>query len=125
MLGVESRRSIERAREESRGRVRWLRPEFQNPGSVGEQGEFDSVDPESGPKRAAVAVKKIPWPKTLPAQVQAVRDVLLAIGEPVTLEGVASRFTRARKDKVAPILETLVASGQARMAGKDLFVSGR
>ena len=73
----------ERAEEEKRGIVRWLRPEFQNP-----QGKKDAVQdeiPGTGQKKAKKGAKarqrpakaeKRAWPKELPQQVAAVRDLL-------------------------------------------------
>ena len=66
--------NAERAAEERRGLVRWLRPEFQNPGGAGTvQAEADlaTVTPTAaGPSPA--------WPKTLPEQIQALRAALAA-----------------------------------------------
>ena len=46
-------------------------------------------------------------------------------GKPLSAETVARRFSRARTNKVRPILETLVAVGQAQVTAEDLFfVSG-
>ena len=89
--------NAERAAEEQQGLIRWLRPEFQNP-SAGQktQSNLDFTEPEDaddegedtqptekqGRKKTAggghpTAVKKIPWPKTLPEQIQVVRQHLL------------------------------------------------
>ncbi len=67
----------ERAEEEKRGLIRWLRPEFQNPEgtrpAAATQGALP-IEPEARRShRAAAAVRKRPWPKTLPEQAQAVR----------------------------------------------------
>ncbi|RNC72229.1 MAG: class I SAM-dependent DNA methyltransferase [Desulfuromonadales bacterium] len=115
-----------RAREEEQGLVRWLRPEYQR-----QQGEEVPPHPAFGHplpggeglqislslgERAGVRGKgeKLPWPKTLPEQVQAVRAALAATGGPVTAEALARTFQRARTDKVAELLATLAAIGQAR-----------
>ncbi|MBT0893413.1 hypothetical protein KI811_06280 [Geobacter hydrogenophilus] len=67
-------------------------------------------------ERAGVRGKgeKLPWPKTLPEQVQAVRAALAAAGGPATADTIARTFQRARTDKVAELLATLAAIGQAR-----------
>ena len=99
------------AAEEARGLVRWLRPEFQNPGGAqAAQGEM-----ETGEETAAAAIpqKKLAWPKTLPEQVQALRGALVAAPGPLTTEQLARGFTRAQTKKVQELLETLVALGQA------------
>lgn len=98
----------ERAEEEARGHVRWLRPEYQNPEGMrqakGKTGEMDL-----GP---VVAVEKAPWPKTLPDQIAAVREALEEAGE-ATPEQIARTFKRARTTSVQPLLESLAALGQA------------
>jgi hypothetical protein len=112
------------AAEEARGKIRWLRPEFQNPDGTPEQTELDLSGPENQGLKPKTSPKKRPWPKTLPEQVRAVREVLEEAGQPVTAETVVQSFIRARKDKVVPILETLVTVGRARLTGDGRFVGG-
>lgn len=100
----------QRAAEEARGHVRWLRPEYQNPrghqtAAKGEQGALDI-----GPKDTTA---KAPWPKSLPEQIAAVRAALSDLGE-ATPEQVARQFQRARSGTVQPLLDSLSALGQAR-----------
>ncbi|MGJ8605930.1 MAG: class I SAM-dependent DNA methyltransferase [Marivita sp.] len=98
----------ERAEEEARGHIRWLRPEYQNPSgahsSTGQQAELD-VGPTT-------KVEKAPWPKTLPDQIAAVREALTEMGE-ATPDQIARRFVRARSSSVQPLLDSLAALGQA------------
>ena len=47
---------------------------------------------------------------------QAISNALTAAAGPVTTEAVARTFQRARTDKVAELLATLAAIGQAREA---------
>ncbi len=96
----------ERAKEEWAGRIRWLRPEFQRGIAVPVQRELE-VAP------AAPQVRQ-PWPKELPDQFKAVRAALAAERVPAAAEQVAARFVRARRDRVAAVLEILVSLGQAR-----------
>jgi len=103
--------NAERAAEEARGRVRWLRPEFQNPG--GAQATQGEIETNTESEAAAAPQKKLAWPKALPEQVQALRGVLLAAPGPLTGEQLARAFTRAQTRKVEELLETLVALGQA------------
>lgn len=104
----------ERARDEERGVVRWLRPEYQAP--HGEEAAVQTgLEMDEEEQVSITAPKaKLPWPKTLPHQVQAVRAVLVAAEEPLTAEAVARTFQRARTDKVGDLLDTLAALGQAR-----------
>ena len=100
----------QRAAEEARGHVRWLRPEYQNPAgqqamAKGEQGALDI-----GPKDTAT---KAPWPKSLPEQIAAVQAALTDLGE-ATPEQIARQFQRARSGTVQPLLESLSALGHAR-----------
>lgn len=119
--------NAERAAEEAQGKIRWLRPDFQNPeGTTTEQTELavgdDSKTPHS--PQTTVHTPRTPWPKSLPEQVRILREVLTAQSSPTTAETIARQFTRARKDKVEELLQTLVAMGQAREVDKGLFLSG-
>jgi hypothetical protein len=113
--------NAERAAEEKRGLVRWLRPEYQNPGGetvpsplAGEgQGEGEAPDTEA-PSPQPSPQAKLPWPKTLAEQAQAVRAALAAAAAPATPEALARTFQGARSDRVAELLDTLASLGQAR-----------
>lgn len=98
----------ERAREESQGHIRWLRPDYQNPtGQQATKGKQTELDVGSATK-----IEKAPWPKTLPGQIAAVRATLQELGE-ATPDQIARRFIRARTTSVQPLLESLAALGQA------------
>lgn len=105
--------NTERAAEERRGRVRWLRPAYQDRAAT--QAGL-GVEMEGG---AAIdkAVKRTAWPKKLAEQAQAVREALTALGRPATSAEVARCFTGAKEAAVAELLEALVALGQARGVG--------
>ena len=98
----------ERAEEEARGHVRWLRPDYQNPTGV-QATKGKTTDMDLG---VVAKVEKAPWPKTLPEQIAAVREALTEMGE-ATPDQVARRFLRARATTVEPLLESLAALGQA------------
>jgi len=74
------------------------------------------VSPRAGSEIAVeVASKeKRPWPKTLPAQAQALREVLATLNRPASPEELARLFQRANRARVAEILETLASLGQCR-----------
>jgi len=59
---------------------------------------------------------KLAWPKSLAEQVQAVREVLVALSAPSTPEQLARHFKRAQTKRVAELLVTLVALGQVRLS---------
>lgn len=107
----------ERAAEEAQGRVRWLRPDYQNPAGTaaaakGEQSNL-ALTATNGTARAA-------FPKLLADQMAAVRAALEELGE-ATPEQISRRFTRARPDSVRPLLECLAAIGYARDAGQGRY----
>lgn len=102
--------NLERAAEEARGHIRWLRPGYQNPEGRTAQAKGEQAAMDIGP---GDAVEKAPWPKSLPEQIAAVRAALSDLGE-ATPEQVARQFKRARTGTVQPLLESLTALGQAR-----------
>lgn len=99
----------ERAAEEAAGKIRWLRPEYQNPAGHAAAGKTAAMD-----LQGEVATTKPVWPKTLPEQIAAVRAALHDLGT-ATPDQVARQFTRARAGTVQPLLESLAALGQARL----------
>ena len=103
----------ERAEEEARGHIRWLRPAYQNPtGAQASKGK--TADMGLG---VVVKIEKARWPKTLPEQIAAVREALSEMGE-ASPEQIARRFVRARASTVEPLMQSLAALGQAEM-GED------
>jgi hypothetical protein len=117
----------ERAEEEKRGHIRWLRPDFQcrDQGQRPVQSEMIAAGeaPSERAPNPPSAIRHPPsaWPKPLAAQVEAVRRVLSAAGGPVTAAEVAARFQRANRERVTEILQTLVALGKARETGGGRF----
>jgi hypothetical protein len=72
---------------------------------------------------AAPEMQRQSWPRDLPEQFKAVRAALAAQGTPAAAEEVAARFVRARRDRVAAVLATLVSLGQARQAGAGRYTT--
>ena len=106
----------ERAEEEWRGNIRWLRPEF--------QAGIASAPVQRGlVVAAATPTGRQSWPKELPEQFKAVRAALAAQEAPARAEQVAAQFVRVRRDRVAEVLNTLVSLGQARQTGRGLYVA--
>lgn len=116
----------ERAEEESRGLVRWLRPEYQDPeGSAraARQAALPIAEPE--PEAAAPtakAGKRPPWPKSLPEQTQAVRAALASAPGALTPESIAKGYLRGQAARVVELLETLALLGQARALEDGRYV---
>jgi len=101
----------ERASEEKRGLVRWLRPDFQAPGAAtAQQAEIGLSDDDATPAAAASVV--LDWPAELPAQVVAVRKLLPTAGqEPEALAACFGRKSKKRVEQITVILDTLKALG--------------
>jgi hypothetical protein len=116
--------NVERAAEEQRCLIRWLRPEFQNQsGNAAKQKELaipdDADEADEQPKakgKAAkkAAVKKLPLPSSIPEQVVAIRQQLTSNREPLTAAEMAKRFSRAKSDRIEELLQSLVILGSAR-----------
>jgi hypothetical protein len=110
--------NAERAAEEARGLVRWLRPGFQNPlaQTTPQQHELDTEDDEPGEDKPKIAAKLAPWPKDAVEQVRAVADTLVTSTAPLSIDDIAARFTArgAWKKRLPQLLEMLVALGRAR-----------
>lgn len=120
--------NAERAAEEARGLVRWLRPEYQAKGEAVQQaaqGELD-VEEEAPPPAPTEA---LPWPKELPAQAAALSTVLAALPAPATVAEIATHFagkaTQKRLDEIARLLETLEALGRASHIQGDRWLAAR
>lgn len=109
----------ERAAEEARGLIRWLRPEYQAP---------DYQAPVAGTLdlgEAAVALPDnvIPWPGTLPEQVRAVQTILASSSAPLAPQDVARAFRGKRAATVRPVLDALASVGMARRLGNGRYAA--
>jgi len=114
--------NAERAAEEARGLVRWLRPEYQAKGEAVPQGtqaelEVDEEAPAPTPAEAQ------PWPKDLPAQAAALTAVLATLTTPASVAEIAARFegkaTKKRLEEVERLLATLEVMGRASRVQGD------
>lgn len=102
----------ERAAEEKRGIIRWLRPDFQAPGAApAQQSEIGlSGDDDTTPETAAPVI--LDWPGELPAQVAAIRKLLPTVGQdPESLAACFGRKNKKRTDQITAILATLKSLG--------------
>lgn len=122
-----------RAAEEAAGKVRWLRPQFQNPVAPAAPGfseqEQSSMLLEGGyalaPPIIGIVAKAKAWPLVLPEQVRAVANALADAPRRLPLTTLAVQFKgkgQWKKD-LLPILETLAALGRARNSG-DVWHQG-
>lgn len=117
--------NAERAAEEARGLVRWLRPEFQAPDQqrAPDQGRLATDEDDDAPAEIdaapAPAAKPRPWPKDAVEQVRAVADTLAASPTALSLDQLAERFTARGpwKRRLPQLLDMLVALGRAQEDG--------
>jgi hypothetical protein len=108
----------ERAEEEARGLIRWLRPDYQNPtGAQASKGKTADMD-----LGVIAKIEKTPWPKTLPEQIAAVREALDEMGE-ATPEQIARRFVRGQARTIEPLMESLAALGHAERGEDGRFAA--
>jgi hypothetical protein len=106
--------NAERAEEERRGLVRWLRPELQNAahGRGGARAMIQTAIVGEGEAEAAASpTKRIAWPKKLPDQAALVRDLVLRGGRGWTAADVAARFQGASPKATSAVLDTLATLG--------------
>jgi len=128
--------NTQRAAEEKAGRIRWLRPEFQNPQNPGKPAAgqllsnqelitqvLPGLKADLAPNVPAPAAQTAPglpaWPNTLPDQMRAVAQVLTASSAALPLAALEASFKgKGPWEKGLPrILETLEALGRARREG--------
>lgn len=121
--------NAERALEEAQGKIRWLRPDYQNPQhdnaneqnadhSPTLQGELDtdtedvsdeSADESTEANNAAKPEAKTTWPKTMREQIAAVRALLQTA--PQSSAQIASQFKRTPTEAVQAVLDALEELG--------------
>jgi len=114
----------ERAADEKRGIVHWLRPDFQIP-RLGrkvhgqEQHEADLGEP-------VVVPTEVKWPNDGLDQIRSVRDMLAAANGPVRPDALSAAFsgrsTPKRRERIEAVLETLVATGSARAGDAGYYL---
>jgi hypothetical protein len=113
--------NAERAAEEQRGSIRWLRPEYQRRAGMA-QTETDFED-KTSVAAADIRGGKPNWPTALSEQARAVQAALTMLAVPATPKDVARYFTRAPVERVTELLETLVSLGQSFQLDDGRFVA--
>jgi RNase H-fold protein (predicted Holliday junction resolvase) len=109
--------NAERAAEERRGLIHWLRPAFQNP-----QGQKSAKaatheklatasEPDDSAVAAPVAATAAAWPKKLAEQIADVRDLLTKGAAEWTVVEAAAAFKGAKRADVEEVLDSLAALG--------------
>ena len=102
--------NAERAAEEARGLVRWLRPEYQAPEEyAGTQASLELEAAEDAP--VLVVAEKRKWPKDKPRQVTVLRALMAEVEGPVSDSALASAFkpklSKAKLEVALGLLGTL------------------
>ena len=111
----------ERAEDEKKGIIHWLRPEYQNPQGATVANDVDTqtelVIDEDADTPVVIATEKQPWPKGDLEQVKAVADVIATSKSPLNLDAVAACFSGKGqwKKRLPNILDMLVVVGKARV----------
>lgn len=101
--------NIERADEERAGKIRWLRPEYQNPDGIDRSTQAEIAVAAQDDAKTATKPK---LPDDLPGRFAAIRAVLGELPEGGSTDAIAGRFKGAKRKTVNEILETLVGLGQ-------------
>jgi hypothetical protein len=113
----------ERAAEERRGIIRWLRPDYQNPNAAkaprAEQATLAGTEASSSQSPISNPQSPILWPERLPEQVAIIRKLIGAhdnkVVTPYDAESLSALFGRKNKkrsEQIEGILETLKGLGQ-------------
>lgn len=102
----------ERVVEEERGKVRWLRPEFQIPrfGQRLPEAQELPIEDDRSEKKVAPAERQ-EWPPNAVDQIAVLQNAVAQ--EPLNVEEASSLFKGARRDLVERHLETLRIMGEA------------
>jgi hypothetical protein len=115
----------ERAAEEARGLVRWLRPEYQNPHGVQQTGI--AVE-ETETVATTTSTELLEWPKSLSEQAQAVQRILQQQQHPVSASDLLEWFKpsrgttkRNRQTQLESLLETFQTLGLLRRTEMGLY----
>jgi hypothetical protein len=105
--------NAERSEEERKGHIRWLRPEFQNPGGTKAmtQTKLIATDDDDEEAMVATTATTASWPKKLPDQIAAIRDLVTKTQSDWTLEQVIGSFKGSKRPDVEAVLDSLAALG--------------
>jgi hypothetical protein len=103
----------ERAAEEKRGLILWLRPEYQNPaGETGADQSELAIHDAGKSARAPLEQSTETWPAKLPEQVALIKRLVPALGpDPAVLSSAFGKANKKRHDQIVIILETLRGLG--------------
>ncbi len=109
----------ERAVEETNGMVRYLRPEFQDPGYTPPIAEILDF----GETALAFSASATVWPKGLTEQVSAFSRVLTGASETLSAQDIARIFKGKRAATIRPVLQALTGVGLERRTADDKYAA--
>lgn len=113
----------ERAAEEARGHVRWLRPDYQIPKLGHKVAKPEDGEQIEGDVSVIDAVAKPKWPADGLDQIRLVREVLAKAEGPAPAETIARAFdgklSKKRRQRVDEVLDTLLTTGAIRSGDLD------
>lgn len=113
--------NAERAAEEAKGIIRWLRPEYQAPDEVKPR-QAALADTGTAPAAPPAPIDTRDWPKALKDRATIVRDILATFDGPVGLPELAAAFngrrTQKRLTEIKEIADMLAGLGQIEETGE-------
>lgn len=109
----------DRADEEARSLIRYLRPAFQQPGYTATVTQTLDLGEASTPPPDNV----IPWHAELPAQIASVHSILSASRVPLAPQDIARAYRGKRAATVRPVLDALAGVGLARRTGEGKYAA--
>ena len=102
--------NVTRRTEEASGHICWLRPEYQTPNEIAVPRALEGFTEEAQSKAVQ---RRQSWPSSIPEQFRVVKEVMRFVN-PLSPQQIAANFRPAPRTRIAEILETLTALGQAR-----------
>lgn len=103
----------ERAAEEAQGKIRYLRPDFQDPEGTQRATEQDLALPASQKALVQATTQKLKWPRVLSEQVATLQPLLSELGpDPALLSQAFGKKSPKREKEIHEIIETLRTLGQ-------------
>lgn len=108
-----------RAAEEKQGLVRWLRPEYQAPGSAREEKSptlpLDTMPGQISKQKTA---EPIPWPKDETGRIAILLKTLRSLGREATTNEIAAGIKGASAAKIERVAQSLAVHGLIRKGEK-------
>ena len=129
--------NAERAADEEKGTIHWLRPDFQNPQNqlsnnertmqVQQALEVDLPPNNQSVNDSNLSAQTSPWPATLPEQISAVAQLLTHATTALTLPQIEAAFKGKGpwKKSLPVLLQTLEALGRAQRSEIEGITSWR